>query len=429
MGGVPLTFSAVTALDHVAALLDEGDVREAIRLLRTEAEGAAPAEVAAALGRAAGVMDFTNLAAAAEAAVRSPGDPQALYDLGYACVDRGVADIAVPVLRAALEAAPGQRAIVTELAAALEQCHRYPEAVAMLQANDRHLQDWPDRYLIAFNSIMAGDVATARAVADRLSTPDGDWIPARQRLADMLSRADTVPGPLDHRALRGWHYVLNGALLLHVSPYGYDEPMHGRYAYVQDSLAGCRRTIDRLGLVLHSTGLSPVSVSPLPDRASTILGLATAQVLGLPVLPWQESRPDTIVVAYQLGADGPPPRLLTERTAGSILLEHATSWTDSGPVAPDVSGLLFQAIVAPWGEQMSSDPHSGAPTTKPADARAAELIAEEIAATVADVSELAPGDSDDDLSSFAAAVHGSWPATGQRSRLWSPGPVPSAYFR
>jgi hypothetical protein len=426
---VPLKFSAVTTLDHVATLLDEGDVGEAIRLLRTQAEGAAPAEVAAVLGRAAGVMEFTNLAEAAEAVVCSPGDPQALYDLGYACVDRGVADIAVPVLRAALEVAPGQRAIVTELAAALEQGHRYAEAVAMLQANDRHLEDWPDRYLIAFNSIMAGDVATARAVVDRLSTPDGDWAPARQRLAGMLSRADTVPGPLDHRALRAWHYVLNGGLLAHISPYGYDEPMHGRYAYVQDSLAGCRRTIDRLGLVLRSTGLSPVGVSPLPDRASTILSLATASVLGLSVLPWQEGRPDTIVVAYNLGADGPPPRLLTERTAGSILVEHATSWTDCGPVAPDVTGLLFQTIVAPWDERTSSDPQNGAPTTKPADARAAEEIAEEIAATVADVSELAPGDGDDDLASFARAVHGSWPAAGQRGPLWSPGPVPSAYFR
>ncbi len=69
-----------------------------------------------------------------------------------------------------------------------------------------------------------------------------------------------------------------------------------------------------------------------------------------------------------------------------------------------------------------------APYRAPADERPDESLAADIAAATPD-GEVAPGDEDADLLSFATAVARAWPsAHPQRDRMWSPGPVPSAHF-
>src|SRR5690606_33745707 len=105
---------------------------------------------------------------------------------------RGISRIAVPVLVAALALAPGSLPVIDELVTAYEDGHRYEDAVAVLEANEPVLRDWPERYLLAFNALMSGDVAKARRWATRLSTPDSTWAPARERIAAMLDRADQV---------------------------------------------------------------------------------------------------------------------------------------------------------------------------------------------------------------------------------------------
>ncbi|GAA0450638.1 hypothetical protein Aca07nite_54830 [Actinoplanes capillaceus] len=415
-------------LAEASERLDAGDLNGAIRALLTAAPGAPTAELAALLARAGRLAGFDDLAEAADAVLSDPGDAVFLYQLGWACIERGISRIAIPLLEASLEAAPGRRQIVTELVAAYEDDYRYGDAVAVLEANDAGLQDWPDRYLLALNSVMSGDVDRARQVTGRLAPAPPDWAHAHKRLFGMLERARTVPGMLDHQALRSWHYVLNGGVLLHLSPYGFDEPMRGRYAYLSDSLAALRRTIDRLRVVVEAVGSSASTVSLLPDRGSLIFGLALASALDLPAQPYEPGRHDTIVAAYDLSALTVPLSTLVERTSGTLLVEHATSWTDPVPLAPDATGLLYQSLVPAWGERMRFLA-GGEPEQVPADDRPVEELAAAVGETTPDEDEVAPGDTSADLAAFAAGLAGRWPLTGRRDRLWSPGPVSSARFR
>src|SRR5690349_17161170 len=121
-------------LDAVSAHLDAGDLGAAIRTLLFAAADAPMAQVAPLLARAGRLAGFEDLADAADAVVTDPHDAGLLYQLGWACIERGISQIAIPVLEAALAAAPGQRRIVTELAAAYEDAYRYGDAAAALEA-------------------------------------------------------------------------------------------------------------------------------------------------------------------------------------------------------------------------------------------------------------------------------------------------------
>ncbi|MDT9699925.1 hypothetical protein [Streptomyces sp. P17] len=75
--------------------------------------------------------------------------------------------------------------------------------------------------------------------------------------------------------------------------------------------------------MLEAAGVQPTSVSVLPDRGSHVLGLAAAEVLALPALPFDPERADTVVVAYDLNDVDPEiSGRLFERTPGQILHEH-----------------------------------------------------------------------------------------------------------
>jgi hypothetical protein len=415
----------VTDLSTVDEQINTGDLYGAVRALR-ELAGTAPlGDLLGPLRRAAAAAGFEDLEAAAAAVQERPGDPNALYELGYAAIERNVAQIAVAALVEADRLAPGQRVVITELVAAYERCDRYAAAVAVLRANDGVLQDWPDRYLVAVNAMQAGDVETARRYAAALPAPDGQWVHAGRRLDGMVSRAALLADRLDERDLRGWHLVLNGAVLTTVSPYGLDDGMNGRFAFIQDSPAGCRRTLDRLAVALRAAGVTPSTVSLLPERSSHILGLAAATVFGLPAVPFAPERTDTIIVAYDLNEpDEETLRALWGvRAEGAVLVEQASCWTDPPAVAADLTGFLHQVVVAPWGPRLTAEGRT------PPDERPAQEIAAEIAAAVADPDdEVAPGDSDADFAAFVDVVRDRWPSAGPRDRAFSPGPVGSSRF-
>jgi hypothetical protein len=430
----------VSSVDDVLTSIDEelarGNVGAAIGRLRAHAERVPLDRLAAILERAAGATGFDDLAQAARAVVARPDDPTALYQLGYACIERGIASVAVPVLAAALARAPGTLPIIAELAIAYEISHRYRDAVAVLEANEPVLRDWPERYLLAFNALMSGDVAKARHWADRLSPPDDAWVPARQRLAGMLDRAallDRADGPdrVDAPPLRRWHYVLNASVLATLSPYGFDEGMNGRYGFIQDTPELCAATLTRLRAVLP-----PVSaVCLLPDRSSRILGLAAARLLDLPARPWSSAVDGagvagSVVVAYDLSEVEPAIlAALRDRAPGSVLVEHASCWTEPPAVAADVVGFLHQYVVAPWGKRLVARPGEEARWTDP-DRRPEEEVAAEIVAAASATStlETLPDDTTERLVAFVRGLGNAWPATGPRDRMWSPGPVPSSSF-
>ncbi|ELS50688.1 tetratricopeptide repeat protein [Streptomyces viridochromogenes] len=418
--------------------LDEGDIPGALCQLRQGVDGGPLGEVALVVARAAGAAGFDDLHAAATALAARPEQARALYDFGYACIERGVPYLAIPALREALNRAPGSAAILRELVSAYEREGRHREAVDVLAARESELADWPDRYLLVFNAVMAGDLALARSRHALLSDPDDAmWLPARARQRRMLDRAASAEpvSPLDLGDLRGWQYVIGGTVLGTLSPYGFDAGMAGRYAWLQDSYDQCLRGLARLKAVLGAAGVRPTSVSLLPDRSSRILGLAAAEVLQLPTVPFAPEREDTVVVAYDLndvaGAEQGPDILggLFERAPGQVLHEHASNWTDPPVVTADSVALLHQSATAPWEGQLRADDDGnverGAPDDRPAEEIAAEILAADPSPDEGDGE--GPADPVERLTGFVTAVRGSW-LRGDRAGLTSSGPVASSRF-
>ncbi|QFG20438.1 hypothetical protein [Actinomadura sp. WMMB 499] len=433
-------------MDDPQALLDDGDIPGLLRHLRANAEEMDLRELARLLEGAAAASGFDDLREAAAAVAgtggrrgrfgrggrsREPG-AQELYDFGYACVERGVATLAVPALRAALELQPGELGLVRELVSALEDDHRHAEAVAALDAHAALLEPWPDRYLLAYNAFLSGDVARAEETAGALPAPDETWTPAGERLERMLARARAVRpvSPLDELDLRGWQFAIGGTVLLSLSPHGFDAGMTGRFAYLGDGYGQCRLMIERLRLVLDAAGVRPDRVAPLPDRSSAILGLAVAELFGLPAGPVEPGRPGALVVAYDLNdADGEVLAGLWERAEGQVLFEHATCWTSPPPITADVSGLLHQVVVPPWGAGLRAGADGEVARTEP-DARPAEEVAAEIVRAEPDRDggdAAAPPDPDGAPAALVAAARAAW-LGGPREPVRSPGPVRSSRF-
>ncbi|MDC0769000.1 hypothetical protein [Streptomyces sp. HD] len=418
--------------------LDEGDIPGALRQLRHGADDLPLGEVALVVARAAGAAGFQDLHEAADALAARPEKPRALYDFGYACIERGVPHLAIPALRVALNQAPESVAVLRELVSAYEREGRHREASDLLAARESGLTDWPDRYLLVYNALMSGDLALARRQHARLSDPDDAmWLPTQARQRRMLDRAVSAEpvSPLDRGDLRGWQYVIGGTVLGSMSPYGFDAGMAGRYAWLQDSHGQCLRGLLRLKAVLDAAGVRPASVSLLPDRSSRILGLAAAEVLQLPAEPFTSTREDTVVVAYDLNevaaADEGPDIIggLYERAPGQVLHEHASNWTDPPVVTADSVALLHQSATAPWEGQLRADDDGsverGAPDDRPEREIAADILAADASPDEGDGQT--PADGAEALTDFVSAVRDSW-LRGDRAGLTSSGPVASSRF-
>jgi hypothetical protein len=285
------------------------------------------------------------------------------------------------------------------------------------------------QYLYAFNAAMTGRLEVTRAALATLEPDAPETESMRGTIEAIVERADRVAGacPLDSRDLRGWHYVLTGGLLAHQSPYGFDEPMHGRYAWLADSLPRIATGLERLVKLVRGVEL-PCVYAP-PGRSNEILAHAASAKLGIPIAPWPAIGVPApgLVVLYDL-AELPQPDVarLAQRRDGQIVFAHASPWTTDSPIAPDVTTLLYQTLVPPWGAAMVVDPDTRQVTTAEPDVRSIEAIAADVVAS--------PGLGDEDLASddlprSAALVERVWPLSpGTRSRLWAGGPVPSSRF-
>jgi len=328
-----------------------------------------------------------ELAAIVRRAVANPDDVQALYNLGYELIEQDLPGIAATALTRANLLFPNQEPILTELAVALESDQRCHEAARVLrEVPDLIEESFFCRYLLAYNTLMTGDLDEPRQLLPRLlQADDADQRFMARRIEGMLVRADAVHGvtPLDNMDLRGWHFVITGGLLLHLSPFGFDEGMRGRYAYTQDSPDRCLEGLRRLAALLDDWQIRPARVWRLQDVDSAALALAAGQVLGCPVEPWPDggSEGEGLVVVYDLAtlADETV-ETLREHRPGQVLWSHASCWTQEPPFAADLITYLHQYNVSPWGERLRVTPEKGEaekvpPSTAPAEERAAEVVA------------------------------------------------------
>lgn len=325
-------------------------------------------------------------------AAQNERDVQALYNLGYQLVEHSLHGMAATVLLRAHLLIPGAEPMVTELVVALEGMGAHAEAARLLQAQPQLVQNsFMCRYLLAYNALMSADVDETRRLAPGLesllarSGADGEQAQAfagmRERIFQLLARVDALKGvsPLDTKDLRGWHFVTTGGVLLHLSPYGFDEGMRGRYAFLQDSPALCLEGIRRVEAVLAQAGRKPPRVFLLPDHHSTILALATARVLGLPTEPWPEQGSDApgLIVAYDLSTlESPLLKTFWDHRPGQVLWSHATQWTEEAPFTADLTTFLYQQNTPPWGAQLRINPETQKVEPAPPSKEPAEVLAE-----------------------------------------------------
>jgi hypothetical protein len=423
---------------EIAALLAVGEDRAAFDQLRAglgwPSGKAIPAadlprwlELVAELAVRRGAEPLAELA---RGAVRDPDSPDRLYDLGYALIDAGAPAIAAAVLWRCLALVGDSEEVVCELVSALESALAYPDAVAVLEEHAAlRARSFLCRYLYAFNAAMSGRLDVTRASLAGLEPDSAETAGLRDAIRGICERADQVAGlcPLDARDLRGWHYVLTGGLVTHQSPYGFDEPMHGRYAWLADSAARVATGLDRLAQLIAPLAL-PCIYAP-PGRDHEIVAQAAALRLGLPLAPWPAVGVPApgLVVMYDLAQlpGGDIARLIPRRP-DQVVFAHASPWTTDSPLAPDVTTLLYQTLVAPWNAHTIVDPDTGALSQGGPDERASTDIAGELAASPGlDEPELAA----DEPARWAALVARVWPLSpGPRSRLWGGGPVPSSRF-
>jgi hypothetical protein len=364
-----------------------------------------------------------------------PNDIQRLYDLAYLLYEEGQPGIGATALARADKLAPGQMPIIAELVSALEACGLCAAAVDVLRKYPKLTgSEFVLAYQLAFNSLMSGDLDTTRRTFDTmpgLAARTSDHDVMINRIRGFLTRADQVRQvcPLDLEDLRGWHYVTTGGILTHLSPYGYPDPMRGRFAMTQDSLARIRLGISNLQRVIESKRIPIDSVTPLDDRASQIVGATAAKALGYPLRSWSGGQPNTIVVAYDLSAiDLRPYDRLGERSSGQLLFSHALRWVEPCSIAPDVLSLLHQFNNAPWEPQLRVDPNGGGTTYSAPDDRPPDVIANEILDTSYEADE-ADQEHPPELSDvFLDAIEPFPPTSGSREIAWQTSPVHSARF-
>lgn len=436
-------------LQQALSLLRSGDAQKAFQafrpVLRYPGLVEQPAEFSETLQAFAEIsmqIAGAEFASRLRTVARTPTDVKQLYRVGYEMIEYGLSDMAATILAYAHHLEPDNATVLNELSSALEREMRYAEARRFLQLAPRLVQDnFLTCYLLAFNSLMCGDLETPRQMLPdlrRLQSQDVSFAHLTERIAALLVRADALNGhtPLDTHDLRGWHLVLTGSLLLHLSPHGFDESMHGRYAWVQDSYGLCLLGILRVQAVLDALQIRIPRIWLLPDRNSQILGHAAARVLGLPLKPWPAggSQASGLIVAYDLSQlNGETLVSVRYHRPGQILWSHATCWTENQPVSADLTTFLYQTNTEPWGEQLAVDPESRQTTRRPADKRDPTIIAADLITTKPE--ESLPEDEPGLLAlTRAAALAGENILAlscedGQRQKQWAGSPVSSNFFR
>jgi hypothetical protein len=377
----------------------------------------APAELPAVIEQLARVAErrgAEQLAEVARAAVRDPDSPDRLYDLGYTLIDAGAPAMAASVLWRCLALVGDSEEVVCELVSALECALAYEDAFAILeQQHVLRARSFLCQYLYAFDAAMTGRLDVTRTALAQLVADSPETETMRGTITAICARADRVAGTtaLDHRDLRGWHYVLTGGLLLHQSPFGFEDAMRGRYAWLHDSLARVAFGIERLVPLVRELRL-PCVYAP-PGVGHEIVARAIAARLELPLAPWPAVGVPApgLVAMYDL-SDLPATELpkLLHRREGQILYAHASPWTRDSPVAPDATTLLYQMLEPPW--QDGDDPAALATAITSGPHSALDQLAE------------------DEPARWAALAARAWPppAPDTRARLWAGGPVPSNRF-
>lgn len=285
-----------------------------------------------------------------------PKNVNILYDLGYNLFEEGAYSIAATFLKKANDLQPNNESIITELAITLEALMLNEEAIRILENSPDLLKESElCQYLLAFNKLMTGNIKESKEISEDLyRSSNHDIRVMAESLKGIIKRAESLKkkGFLDKNNLRGWHLVLNGTILLHTSPYGLEDSMHGRYAYISDNYALCNHGIKIMEKVLKKLDIQIPRILALSDRSSQILAHAASQIMELPLANWIDVSLQTpgLIVCYDLDRIQSSEVIteISEHRPQQILWGHASCWTNPFPFSPDITTFLYQHNVAPW---------------------------------------------------------------------------------
>ncbi|KAK7225107.1 hypothetical protein V2G26_013110 [Clonostachys chloroleuca] len=301
--------------------------------------------------------DTTSIAARAASL---PNDAVALFVLGMSMMGQEQYDIAATMLTRAVACDLDSSHYRAQAIAALERSGNFIDALHYLEASS---DEWKESllgiYQKAWFSVRTGDLSVAREVNDRLQegckhTQDAFYLSAAARINTVVCREAKVRHvcSLDEKDTRGWNYILNGGILLHLSPYG-KEVMNGRYAYIQDTESLCNEAILKLHAVLRQQNIRIPKVFVLADAKSQILALALGRTLGCEMIAWPDGGTDEpgLVPVYDLEELSDVVFSSLARDApGQYLWVHTVRWVDHTPriYAADFVTYLQQAYSSPW---------------------------------------------------------------------------------
>lgn len=370
-------------------LKDDALWAEVVPLFADVCRGIAGAELEAKVRAVVGAPAKKKLFGFGKPSEGAKAEPQALYDLGFALIDQKLDGIAATFLHRAHELLPGHEGVLTELVTALEGAGHHGEARRILEAAPAELmaRSFMCSYLLAFDTLLTTDVRLARERQTALQPKDDTHAWMKGAIGVMLDRAEALlvartDETLNTSDLRGWHFVINGTILLHRSPFGFGEGMLGRYAFTQDSHWRCKLGLERLAIVCKRTGYLPAAILAMPDKDSRVLAYAAHHILKAPLKEWSDDPTQPgLIVAYDMQhveVSEQAMRTLHQHSPGQGFYEHAGCWTAPFPIASDVVNYLHQFNETPWGERMQFDADTREPKKAPADARSPDAIAVDV---------------------------------------------------
>ncbi len=360
---------------------------------------------------------------------------KALYDFGYELVEIGLPRIAVTILNRADAQEPGNLHIISELSAALDRSGFNFEIVRLFTKYETLLaENFFFRYMNAFAGIMTQDASYVEECLKKYPlAPDGEQeIFMADRIDDFMNKWNTL-GTLDEHDLRAWQFVTSSSILLHISPYGFDEGMHGRYAFTQDSDSTCLEGLKKLQSLLLLLKISPPKILAPRERGAEILGRAAASLFNLPFAFFEDDADAAgLVITYDLGllSDNILEQLSFKKP-GQVLFTHAVNWVEPPYFSPDFHTFQYQINNAPWDAKMHFE-EDGESSQTPPDESSAEEIAERILNAKID-EEMCIEDENEVVKFTKNLINlGLVPTAlleeGQRPRFWDSSPVTSNRF-
>lgn len=387
----------------------------------------------------AAVISGEDLKDISKLAAESSNDPKTLYNFGYALVEEGLFHAAATALERAHKLMPDMGPIISEFAVALENIGFNDKAFEVLKDFKEVSTIFVPLYQLVFNALMSARIEEAREFSKKLPELITGNKEERenmqfmlQSIEDMLSRADSLGGicTLDYQDLRGWTYVVNASLLLHVSPHGFDDGMNGRYCYLYESADLLKECLKRLDFALNEMDYQPRKFFVMPDRDSQILARIAGKFLGYEIIDWNpaEDQGRGILLCYSLeGISEEIFEDLMNIDQNLLFWCHACNWTASFPLAPDIISYFYQYAKAPWGESMKLDEENKGVKMEPGLEGSVEEITEIILGQFGEIEKMTDLDI---LSPFAKKVYiNSKTADFQRVPFRKDSPVKSNEFR